>query len=317
MRSNQPPPPPVIVNLDRYPRQGPLYDRPIYPGNGYPANPGEDRPGLSAFGRLAKGGATGKSSILIYNGDSSRLVQPAAVPMLQLEGDDLDACQLCITLAPPRVIAIPFADLDGIAQQVLTGEQDNASVDTGNFPGTASPIAWPPLEAIIEWGVKGTAARAVVDFVNGVTVNVIASYLRVYAAVTQNEASGEISGTSAAYYLAAFVGPGWTKTGTAQRTVYVGTVDDADESDVFDVPKFARRAYLVGCDASVTPAVVAGFLRFWQSPDGQAGGNSTGTFFQNSNQPVAFDIPAGSAYFSVYNQSGVDMRMNVVFELAL
>ena len=41
----------------RLPR--PLHVEPVYPGNGLPPRPGEDRPGLSPFGRLAMGQALG------------------------------------------------------------------------------------------------------------------------------------------------------------------------------------------------------------------------------------------------------------------
>ncbi len=149
-------------NNGQWPHPGPLYDGTIYPGNGYPPNPGEDRPGFSPFGRLAKGQPLGKSSILIYNGESSRDRQPAAVDMITVEGDDLDAHQLIVTLAPPRVVPRAFALLP-IDQQNLSGEQTNAEITAGNFPGTAAPIAWPPLEAIVEFGVRGAQAQAVVD----------------------------------------------------------------------------------------------------------------------------------------------------------
>lgn len=296
---------------------GPIYPGPIYPGNGYPNNPGEDRPGLSAFGRLAKKQPLGKSSNLLYNAATVGK-QPCAVDMLAIEGDDLDACQLLITLCPPRVIWLPFADVQqDIDQQALSGEQSIAEVPTTDFPGTAAPIAWPPLEAHIEFGIKGASATAVVDYLNGVTFSVVASYLRVKALVSQSAESGDISGTSAMYYLAAFVGPGWAKGSNAQRTIYIGAVETATESDVFDVPKFARRAYLVGCDNTLPPNVTAGFMRFWQSSNGNAGVTNVGNFFGNGNQPQAFDVPAGAAYFSVYNQTGVTTKMSVIFELAL
>lgn len=293
-----------------------LYDQPIFPGNGYPPNPGEDRPGGSPWGRLAKGCAMGKSSVLYYNADT-QAVQPAAVPMLQIEGDDLDACQLCVTLAPPRVIAQPFSSLQGASLQVLTGEQDNAEVSSLSFPGTGAPIAWPPLEAIVEFGIKGASAKFVVDYVNGVSFNVVASYLRVYAAISQSEVSGDIRGTSAAYYLAAFVGPGWAKTGTAQRTVYIGNVAVGAESEVYDIPKFAKRVYVIGCDNNAVPSVVAGFFRGWQSPDGSAGTTSTECVFINSNQPQGFQLSNGTQYFSFYNQGSADAKFAVVFELAV
>jgi hypothetical protein len=307
----------AAANGVRFPHPGPLYQRPIFPGNGYPPNPGEDRPGLSPFGRLAKGQPLGKSSILLY--DATRdVIQPAGVDMLQVEGDNLDACQLLITLAAPRVIPLPFITVSQLDLQNVSGEEDNQQVTTGNFPGTLAPVSWPPLEAIIEWGVGGTTARAVIDYVNGVTVNVVASYLRVHAVVAQTAASGEIVGTSAAYYLAAFVGPGWAKTGTAKRTVYIGTVsDDAGESDVFDVPKFARRATIVGCDTSSPPNPTIATLRFWQSSDGVAGGNNVGNFAQSALEPGPFDVPNAAQYFSVVNQSAVPMKFSVIFELAL
>ncbi len=136
------------------------------------------------------------------------------------------------------------------------------------------------------------------------------------AVVTQSESSGGISGTSAAYYLAAFVGPGFAR-GNAQRTVYVGDLDANMESGVYDVPRFAKRAYVYGQDNMTPPSLPAGFLRFWQSPTGAASGTNVGNAYFNGNQPVSFDIPSGAAYFSVYNQSGTTMRQSVVFELAL
>jgi hypothetical protein len=97
----------------------------------------------------------------------------------------------------------------------------------------------------------------------------------------------------------------------------VDTVPTGNESDVFEVPKFARRAYVVGCDNTTPPALAAGYLRFWQSPTGNAGTSNVGNFFVNGNQPVAFDVPNGAMYFSVYNGSGTDMKMNVIFELGI
>jgi hypothetical protein len=299
---------------NRFPRTGALANRPIYPGDGYPPNPGEDREGLSPFGRLAKGQPLGKSSILIYNGSGADR-QPSAVDMLVVEGDDLDAQQLIVTLAPPRVVPQAFAALR-IDQQNLSGEQTNAEITAGNFPGTLAPIAWPPLEAFVEWGVRGAQAQAIVDYVNGVTFSVAASYLRVSAVVTQSENSGGIGGTSAAYYLAAFVGPGFAR-GNAQRTVFVGTLDTDSESGVYEVPRFAKRAYVLGHDNTTPPTLADGYLRFWQAPTGVGSGTNVGNAFFSANQPVGFDVPAAAAYFSVYNQSGATMRMSVVFELAL
>lgn len=293
----------------RVPR--PLHVEPLYPGNGLPPRPGEDRPGLSPFGRLAMGGSLGKSSILVYNNDVP-VVQPAQVDMINVEGDDLDACQLVVTLHPPRVIPVAFDEVSAIlAQQNMTGEQNNSQVSLERFPGTKRPIRWPPLEAVVEFGVGGVSTTVVVDYVNGMTLTVPASFLRVSAAVTQSKEGGDIYGTSAAYYLAAHVGPGFAES-HARRTIFVGRVDDREESDVFDVPKFAKLATLVGSrhHRHRQPTLAVGWIRFWQDPEGH---ECVGDFFVTS--PVV--IPNAAQYFSVFNESGHEMKMNVIFELAL
>ena len=190
----------------RLPR--PLHTEPNYPGNGLPPRPGEDRPGLSPFGRLAFGKVLGKSSILIYDHHVD-CVQQAPVDMIVVEGDDLDASQLILTLHPPRVIPLCFDELR-LDFQNVTGEQTNSEVsNVCDFPGTNEPIRWPPLEALIEFGVGGVSTKVIVDYLNGVTLSVIASYLRVSALVTQTKKCGDVYGTSAAYHLAAHVGPGY------------------------------------------------------------------------------------------------------------
>lgn len=303
----------------RFPGSVPLDLDPMYPGDGYPPRPGEDRPGLSPFGRLAKGQPLGKSSILIYDNESNE-VQPSPVPILAVEGDDLDAGQMVVTLHPPRVIPLSFNEVRSrLDQQNVTGEQTNSEVTDGDFPGTDKPMRWPPLEATVEFGVGGVNTKIVVDYVNGVTLNVIASYVRVHALVTQGRRNGEIFGTSAAYYLAAHIGPGFAES-HVQRTVFVGDVEDQHESDVFDVPKFAKVALLVGSrrhehhhrHRHQPPTLTVGWIRFWQSPDGT---NPVGDFFASNLERI--EVPNGGLYFSVFNQSGHTMKMSSIFELAL
>lgn len=292
-----------------------LHFGPVYPGNGLPPRPGEDRPGLSPFGRLGMGQLLGKSSILVYN-HRSDAVQQSPVDMIFVGGDDLDACQLILTLHPPRVIPLRFDEVASrLDQQNLTGEQTNSEVTSEDFPGTEKSIRWPPLEALIEFGVGGVNTKVLVDFMNGVTLSVIASFLRVQAFVSQSESSGDISGTSAAYYLAAHVGPGFAA-GHVQRTIFVGGVGNHDESAVFDLPKFAKVAMLVGCREHHDrhdPTLTIGWIRFWQSPEGHA---CVGDFFVSDHQ-CRIEVPNSAQYFSVFNESGHSMRMSVIFELAL
>jgi hypothetical protein len=256
----------------------------------------------------------GKSSILVYDRRVDA-VQPAPVDMVNITGDDLDACQLILTLHPPRVIPLPFDEImTRLDQQNFSGEQTNSEVTTENFPGTNSPIRWPPLEASIVFGTGGVNTEVVVDYINGVTLSVTASFLRVHALVTQSKANGDIVGTSAAYYLAAHVGPGFAE-GYAQRTIFVGAVDDDSESCVFDLPKLAKVAKLSGRQDHHHrhPVPTIGWIRFWQSPSGH---NGLGDFFVADHQ-CRVEVPNGALYFSVFNESGHKMKLSVIFELAL
>ena len=290
-----------------------LHTEPLYPGNGLPPRPGEDRPGLSPFGRLAMGGTYGISTILIYNHHTAD-VQPGMHDMIALEGDDLDACQLSLTLHPPRVIPLCFDELSARIDKRLTNEQSNSEVMICDFPWTKEPIRWPPLEAAIEFGVGGVSTTVFVDYLNGVTLSVTASYLRVRALVAQSKDCGDIFGTSAAYYLAAHVGPGFAES-HAQRTIFVGDVDDHEDSDPFDVPKFAKIATLIGCRKHhhKSPTLTIGWIRFWQDPKGE---HCVGDFFVSDHQ-TRIKVPNAAPYFSVYNESGHRMKMSVIFELAL
>lgn len=285
-----------------------------YPGNGLPPRPGEDRPGLSPFGRLGMGQNLGKSSILIYDHHVDA-VQEAPVDMIVITGDDLDACQLILTLHPPRVIQLPFDEVASrLDQQNITGEVTNSEVTSDDFPGTDRPMRWPPLEALIEFGTGGVNTKIAVDYMNGVTLSVIASFLRVRALVTQSKDNGDIFGTSAAYYLAAHVGPGFAEA-HVQRTIFVGAVDNRHESDPFDLPKFAKVAMLIGCrdHHHRHPTHTIGWIRFWQSPNGQ---NCVGDVFVSDHQ-CRVEVPNAAQYFSVFNESGHKMKLSVIFELAL
>jgi len=291
----------------------PLIVEPLYPGNGLPPRPGEDRPGLSPFGRLAMGQLLGKSSILIYD-HRADVVQEAPVNMVAIEGDDLDAQQLILTLHPPRVIPLSFVEISGrLDQQNLTGEQTSAEVTAGEFPGTCEPIRWPPLEAFVEFGTGGVNTKIAVDYMNGVTLSVSASFLRVTAAVTQGRCNGDIFGTSAAYYLAAHAGPGFAAS-HAQRTIFVGAVANKDESCPQDVPRFAKVATMVGYHGNKRLLIrTCGWIRFWQSPDGS---HSVGDFFM-ADHGGRVEVPNGAQYFTVFNESGHETKMSVIFELAL
>lgn len=293
----------------------PLYGGPRYPGNGeMPIRP-DDRNDLSAWARLARGGALGKKSVLIYDADADA-TQRAGVPMLQIEGEDGDAQPLVVTLGAPAVIVLPLDDFEGKNLQAITGEQTNFQSGARTFPGTAGPTEWPGIVAAIEWGVGGTSSRAFVDFVNGTTVNLQASWLRVHAAISEFD-NVAIPGTSAAYVLQAFVGPGYTRPGNAQRTIYVDEIPNNTESAVFPVPPFARRAVLIGGSDEATPTPTTGFIRFYRSAAGLPSGTCVANYDVTAASDGPFDVPNAAEFFSVFNTSGGARRLGVIFELAI
>src|ERR1700729_2304474 len=88
---------------------------PMYDGLRYPGGPGptglprriEDlASSIPGWSRLARGAPLGQKTNLFYDPEVSA-EQFSPVQILELPGDqgsDLDACQLQITLAPPRAI---------------------------------------------------------------------------------------------------------------------------------------------------------------------------------------------------------------------
>lgn len=296
-----------------------------YPGHGMPLRPGDDKPALQAWARLIRGQPIGKKENLAYESGTHQ-AQDSMTTILTIggqDGSDLDACQMTVTLAQPRVIKSAFL-AEGVGnynQQNITGSYANVDVTTANFPGTAEPIVWVPMTAIVEWGLGGTRHTAYVDFAQGTVINLSASWVRVSGAVAL-DAVNNAPGTSAWYELAAFVGPGWTERGAAQRTVFVGTINAGVEGAVFAVPPFARRVTVVSMDPEAVganpPALTTAYLRFWQGPTGvTAGGGNVGNYYQAGNSAPAFNVPNGAAYFSIQSGMSINTKFAAIFELAI
>ena len=117
------------------------------------------------------------------------------------------------------------------------------------------------------------------------------------------------------YTLAAFVGPGFPREGSAQRTVFLGqltAVGSPDQtSEIFATPPLAKDATLI---ANSVGNVTAGYLTFYQDP---AGLNPVASYFGNGNQPLPFRVPNGGAYFSATSGLGVPGFFSVAFGLSI
>lgn len=231
----------------------------------------KDQPDLSPFARLTTGQSLGKSTILICDPCVDAGQQ---TPMINIQGDDLDAQTLTLTL--------------------------NVEDMPRDLPGTREPLRW-PLGALIEFGTGGAITKMAVDYVDGATLSVAASYLRVEAFVMQDRHSYNGGDMRTTYRVSAQVTGGFAES-HVQRTIFTGDVDDHGESAVFDIPKFGKIATLSGCKR----------IRFWQDPKGD---HCAGDFFA-SDHPSGIEVPNSGQYFSVFNESGVAMKTAVVFELA-
>lgn len=269
-----------------------------------PDNP--ERFGQTAWERLIRGRPIGKRIVFEYApGDEDD--QFAPIEFFQLSGEDRDACQMRVVLSSPTIVKVSADNLAGINLQNLSGEYFNNTIGTADFPGTGDPVIWPPISALIEWGTNAKT-HAICDARNGCPINVSASWLRVRGLITPDAAN--VPGTPGAYVMSAFASPGWCDGESATRTIFVGTVDATDASDVFAVPPFARRATVVGMDN--TGVIETSYLNFWQSPDGT---HPIGSYFTNGNQPGPFRVPNGAQYFSIL--AGATSAYAVLFDLSL
>ena len=281
-----------------------------YPGHGYPERPDPRAPQApdTAWGRLAAGQPLGKRAVAQYLNTESKS-QPSPVSILQVQGRDADALNLTVTLSPPLVIPQALAQLP-TDLQAASGEIGNAELlAAGNFPGTGFPFVWAPVHYELTWGIGGASEQVDVDAINGCTVNLCASFLRVRAVI-----ESELGGTSAAYVLSAFVGPGWTRPGSAQRTIF-DDVPAGLETTTHEVPRFAKRVTLFSCDSGASPELTDLTLRFWRRADKSL--NNLGNVLVTGNQPPTFHVPNGAAYFSILSGMAADHLVGAIFDLSI
>jgi hypothetical protein len=292
-----------------------MVDELRYPGaGGIPVRRQNLPSSAPGWSRLARNTPLGQKANIFYDA-AVDVAQVTPAQILQLPGDegsDLDATQIQLVLAPPLAIPRDTRFLDGVNIQTATGEMDNAAMaQFGDYPGTTPglPIAWPPLIYVVEWGVGGTKVKAEIDAVNGAAVNLTASFVRVYGAVPADAENAP--GTTGIYTLAAFVGPGWPKPGSAQRTIFVGAIDAGDESDVYATPAFAREVTVMG---GLPGNVISGYITFYQDVSGLL---PIATYFVNGNQPGSFRVPNAGAYFAVTSGLSVEAPFVACFGLSI
>jgi hypothetical protein len=268
--------------------------------------PGTD---LTDWAKLSKGKTIGKRVSVNFTTTFSGQVLTAPVNMFTLQGEDDNALQLSVIMSPPRVLKRGQPVPTDISQ--LSTTQDNVEL-FGNGNGTCFSNAI----AILEWGIGGVSHKAEIDILNGMNINVCASYIRIQAGFAYDGIPGFFANANrfVPYEFAAFVGPGKPKDLGAQRTVLVATgLADATESRKIPIPRFAKKVYLLGWGNAAD--IFVGHALFWADEAGiERNGN---TLFQ-ANQPNIGVIPNGSAFLSVLNSSGVALGgVYAIFDLAI
>jgi len=97
-----------------------LRTRATFPGDGMPQRVQDREPALSSgWPRLARGGqALGKTSNIRYDHTVTKIQK--GIELLRVEGSDLDAVLMCITLKQPAIVYETLAAIDD--QALLVGE---------------------------------------------------------------------------------------------------------------------------------------------------------------------------------------------------
>lgn len=257
---------------------------------------------LSEWAMLARGKTLGKSININYTGSTN----PATSPnnMFEVSGNDEDAFQLSIMLAPPKVYGRTFTS-DQLAN--ASGSQDNRQVDFTSGTSFGNPFA------TIEWGIGGVSALAEADILNGLHLTVSASWLRIGASI---DTPGEMPSLSTAYQIAAFVGPGRPKDNNAQRTLIASNVAINVQSAIQATPRFAKKVYLIGANNAHT--LFVGTIRFFRD---SLGADIVGDVFFSGNALTSSPIPNGGYYFAIVPGVATDAPhgnfVNAVFELSI
>ncbi len=293
------------------------------------------------FGRLAAGRTVGKKINILLQQDLT--VDGTSVNMFELKGADEDAQNLHLCIQPPRVKPIggtgQLTQAEAIAavqQQNVSGTYLNSSADIAN-----QVFTWTPVIATLEWGVGGVSNGEVeVDISNGLNVNLSASFLRIGASFDPLALLFDgLAGTQAIYELGAFVGPGWAKPTSAQRTIPMPAVPplggaNNGSSPIYAIPRYAKSLRMVNAWQLAVPGLpIPGWIcqvLFYSN----IGTNTLNTInpdpIGNQCLPVgaatiadngaldSIPIPNGAYYFSIFNQtSGVTLQPTVIVDLAI
>jgi hypothetical protein len=274
---------------------------------------------ISPWESLIRGNTAGKrANVFIDSGDNGQI--SGIIDMINVQSDDQNAHQICLTLSPPKVVfplPVLFSGADQQAVQQATGERDNSQLVSDPSFSWALPFAK------VDWGVGGVSNEVLADISNGLCLNLQASFLRVSCGV--NNSASFFPGSTSVYVLSAFVGPGYPKANNAQFTVTSKeTLNFHQDSSAHVIPKFAKQVSLFGRQQLVAGggfgAPFAARLRFMSSTF--IPGAFAEVFFDETNNKKV-DIPNGAYYFNVISETpdapppGSALFWRAVFDLSV
>ena len=215
-----------------------------------------------------------------------------AVGLVQIDSEDGEPHPIAITLAAPRTEDI-------------------------------TPLA--ELVAIIEWGIGGASSVAIVDYLDGQVINLIASYVRV-SAVQQMIPIEPVPATPIAPTASAFATPGHLpQARSPQRTLGDNRAIHAGATYPILVPPFARTFRLL-----CLPKNAQALVQIWSDPAHTVEIVEYPVVgFPSADLPIPNDIERrtiaaiGLSYPAMwlYNDNGVGgadiTRWRVIFDLAM
>lgn len=300
---------------------------------------------------LSHGRTIGKTGNIAFPSPASPLTSVIArgglVDLLQIQGKDDNALQLCITLLPP--LAIPARQFPG---GILPTDQGIILAATGarsnddlylHPPIGGADYLWPRLACKLSWGIGGVQSEVECDFINGLAINVCASWIRLSVFIDYGFEPLGLEGSI--INLGAFVGPGFPKSNNAQKTLNVGPlpigpntfptfgfngtptppsftipVPFVGAANLFPVPRYGKQFQLISVDVGAVPPSVVNTLDcniiFFRDI---AGLLRSGSYrITSANQVDRFLIPTGSYYWTIQNNAIVNIdNIDVIFDLAV
>ena len=305
------------------------------------------------WAQLARGKQLGKRAVMQYFSPvriapapgNSAGVQNTPVVVLDIDGPQENALQLCLTMGPPKYIPqssvvlgtgqtiqdiqslLDNIDISGAGPGPIEGQFWGGQIRASTIPTGANPVLNGSMNSSIDpalpcvdltWGIGGVRHRAQCDIGNGICLNVICNSLRVIGYVDTFQRLV----TDAFYEFRANVGPGVAKPTNAQKTMSLGDIGLNTESAVFSIPRFARNVHLCGTNANHD--LYNATIRFYNDINVAVNNNIVADYLFTGNAQglINIPIPNGAYWFTVVSgingsAQGQASQHFAVFQLSL